>query len=341
VPIKASSARQIQSLLADLGAAETAVREAAIARLTVIGLRAVSQLIEVASVPDSSPAARAAAIRTLAAIGDPRSLDSILGAITSDDVLVACAAASAARGFVRGPCGARAVDQLTRAAMDTSRHEMVRVEALRALADLERSTVAPLLAALKNDSSDAVRAATKPGPAIDPAELLGRAADLGLPDDPDDLSGALVLAGAAMPLPPLLRLIERLREREQSEPAARRARWTRVRGRAHLALASRGSRLALYDLRESIESAGDGLPVEFVTAISSAGDTSCLEPITAAYSRAMSPDPSYGADRRLWRSQLSGAFRTIVKRERLTRRHAAIKKIGKRWGSALDQLWAD
>jgi hypothetical protein len=137
-----------------------------------------------------------------------------------------------------------------------------------------------------------------------------------------------------------LRLIERLREREQSEPAAHRARWTRVRGRAHLALASRGSRLALYDLRESVESACVPLPVEFVTAISSAGDASCLEPITAAYSRTMSPDPSNGPDRRLWRSQLSGAFRTIVKRERLTRRHAAIKKIGKRWGSALDQLWA-
>jgi hypothetical protein len=211
----------------------------------------------------------------------------------------------------------------------------VRIAALRALGDLERSTLAPLLAALQRDPSDALKAATRLSSAVDPSEVVTRASERGLPQDPDELGEAVSRAGETLALPLLLRLIERLREREAAEPEARRAEWTRVRGRVHVALAARGSRIALYDLRESLESvsaASAPLPVEFLAALSTAGDASCLEAVAAAYARA--------TRNAWWRDHLADAFKTIVKRERLTRRNAVVKKIEKRWGSALEDLWA-
>ena len=104
-----------------------------------------------------------------------------------------------------------------------------------------------------------------------------------------------------------------------------------MRGRAHVALANRGSRIALDHLRESIEAAASPLPVEFLAALSTAGDASCLEAIAAAYVRAtaaVSANPEQGG---WWRDHLAEAFSLIVRREGLTRRHAQVKKIEKRW----------
>jgi len=298
---------------------------------------------------DASANARVAALRTLEAIADPRALDRVLEAIDAGDATVASAAASAARVFLRGPRGNIAVDRLTTAVLDTARNEDVRIAALRALGDLERSTLAPLLAALQHDPSDAMKAATRLSSAVDPVEVVTRAADRGLPEDPEELGEAVARAGGDIALPLLLRVIERVREREASEPAARRAEWTRVRGRVHVALAARGSRIALYDLRESLESMSTSLmsaqsaplPVEFLSALSTAGDVSCLEAVVAAYARATPSAGSTGPKGdQWWRDHLADAFKTIVKRERLTRRHALVKKIEKRWGSALEELWA-
>ena len=60
-----------------------------------------------------------------------------------------------------------------------------------------------------------------------------------------------------------------------------------LRGAAHKALADRGSRLALYDLKESFESAREALPVDFLGAAAAIGDAACLESVAAAYARAM------------------------------------------------------
>ena len=131
-----------------------------------------------------------------------------------------------------------------------------------------------------------------------------------------------------------------MREREAAETGARRTEWTRVRGRAHVALAERGSRIALYDLRESIEAARSPLPVEFLAALTTAGDTSCLEAIASAYVGATSPTTPNGEQSDWWRDHLAEAFGVIVRREGLTRRHAQVKRIEKRWGAAIEQLWA-
>jgi HEAT repeat protein len=338
--IKPSSSGRIDALIEDLYAATAAARDAAMARLTIIGARAVERLLTLAG-STAAPSPRAAAFKTLEAIGDSRALDPALRALGDPDTGVAVAAAGVARLFVRGARGATAVDRLTATALDAGRPDAVRLAALRSLGDLDAATIAPLLQALAGDASAAIRedagaeAVRRRHAATNPAEMLARAADQGPADDPGALRHAVVLAGRKAALPLLLTIVERVRERESSEPIARRAEWTAVRAAAHLALAERGSRVALYDLRESLDSAVR-LPVEFVAALSLVGDAGCLEAIAGAYARAS------GAGRARddwWRQHLADAFGTIVKREKLTRRHAVMKKIAKRWPAVAKELW--
>ncbi|OFV93986.1 MAG: hypothetical protein A3G76_12865 [Acidobacteria bacterium RIFCSPLOWO2_12_FULL_65_11] len=338
--IKASSAAQIEALVGDLGSASAARREAAIARLTIIGARAVGRLGTLLD-SDAGSVARLAALRTLEAIGDPHALHPALGAIDRPEADVASAGISVARAFLRGPQSEIVVDRLTAIALDPARIERVRLSALQALADLKHSTIAPLLDALRNDPNDAVRraaarsAAAKRDETFDPAAVVRRAADEELPDDPTGLQRAVALAGERVGLSQLLRVIERIREREPSEEPGRRIEWTSARGAAHVALARRNSRIAVYDLRESIESASSPLPVEFLAALSTIGDTSCLEGLASAYAQSLRS----GRSRRdWWHQHLAAVFHSIVKRERVTRRHAIVKKMQKRWPEALAEL---
>jgi hypothetical protein len=120
-------------------------------------------------------------------------------------------------------------------------------------------------------------------------------------------------------------VIEIARTREDGAPAAAdRLEWRAVRGSVHLALAQRGSRVAVYDLRETLAGAAEALPAGFVEAAALVGDGSCLEPIAEALARCPAT-----LDRRdqQWRDDLLRAGRAIVERERLTRRHAVIRKI--------------
>ncbi len=322
--IKASSSQQIAALVADLSGDSIVKRETAIARLTVIGPRAVERVAALATSAASSDA-RVAALRTLEALDDPRALDPALEALDDRDAAVAAAAASVARTFVRGKRGAHAVDRLTAAALDVRRPEAARLASLRALLDLERATVAPILEALAGDPSDAVRAAAGENAADsnapEPADLLARAADEDLPESPDAVRRALAQAGGTAPPERLRRLIERVREREGGVSAEQRAAWTTARAAAHVALAVRHSRIALYDLRESLETAKAPLPVEFLKAVALVGDASCLEAIASAHA---------AAGDGWWRQHLTDAFYAIIDRERLTARSPALKKIRKK-----------
>jgi HEAT repeat protein len=329
--IKASSAAQIAGLLADLSSDSTVAREAAVARLTIIGPRAVDPLIAlVESRVDG--AARAAALRTLEAIGDPHARVAILRALDGSDPIVAAAAAMAARRYLRGPHGAAVLDRLTRAALDRSRDRTVRTAAIRAVTELPASTVSPLLTALRDDPEASVRelaGTTTHAPGRRKAnreEILAAAAGGNLPADPDVLRRAITSGTSAANLTDLLRVIEAVRDRETREPPERREGWRAARAAAHVCLARRGSRIALYDLRESLDSSDEGQPVEFLAALSAVGDASCLEAIAAAHARARD---------RWWTDHLVDTFRAIVARERLTRRHAVIKKIEKRWPGVL------
>ena len=329
--IKASSSEQIAALVADLSSGHAATRDAAIARLTVIGGRAVEPLATVVA-SAAPPATRIGALRALEAIADPHARGAILRAIDDGDPAVAATAAAAAGVYLRGPDGAEALDRLTDAALDRSRDGAVRAAAVRAVSTLGAATIAPLLKTLRDDPHAVVRemaqsVTVRPGMIRpEPATMFAAAARGELPDDPALLRHAIVTAGASAALPDLLRVIEAVREREGREPPDRRERWQTVRAAAHLGLAKRGSRIALYDLRESLESGDPRQPVEFLAALSAVGDAPCLDAIAAAHTRARDG---------WWREHLAGTFRAIVSREGLTRRHAAIRKIEKRWPEIL------
>jgi hypothetical protein len=335
--IKASSSKQIDALIADLGAASTVMRETAVARLTLLGGRATDRLIAAAQ-DGGSADGQAAAWRALEGIGDARALEPALAALAQPHLApaVGAAAAGIARLHLRGAHGARAVDRLASVLLDRARHETVRLAALRALQELDPATIAPITASLADDPSAAIRAETSitgpfaPNGEVDSATVLARAADGTLPDDPGALRQALSREGADLSLPRLLRIVEHVREREGAEPARMRDEWRLARAAAHVALAGRKSRLALYDLRESLDGAKTPLPVEFLAALSMIGDASCLESIIAARTRARDA---------WWRAHLADAFRTIVVREKLTRRHAVVKRIEKRSPEALRDVW--
>jgi hypothetical protein len=55
---------------------------------------------------------------------------------------------------------------------------------------------------------------------------------------------------------------------------------------------------------------------------------SCLEPLAAAWGAA---EPERIPDGGRWRYQLAAAFKAIVQREKITKRHAAMKRIAARW----------
>jgi hypothetical protein len=151
-----------------------------------------------------------------------------------------------------------------------------------------------------------------------------------VPDSPE--AAAAAVRGFAGTAPPgrLKEAIDQLRLREElAGEEDHRSGWRAARGAAHQGLALRGSRLAVYDLRESLERTSEPLPASFVSAVHAVGDESCLEAIAAAYSHATD-------DR--WRAQLREAFQAIVRRERVSRRKAVFRRIAARWPDAARDL---
>ena len=339
--IRASSSAEINRLLIDLASDRPTKREAAVARLAVIGSRAVARVRSLAEELTAPPEARAAAFRTLEAIADPQGLEPALRAVFDEEDAVAVAAIGVARRFLKTPRGVAVVDRLTAIATDKQRAVRRRLAALEALRTaLEPSTLEPLVSALRSDPMAEV-ANLMGGKRVRPASIeaavahVTEAAAGRLGMDAAVLRRALGRLPADFSLALLQRVVDRIRERESrdaSSPAVR-AEWTAARGAAHAALARHGSRLALYDLREALESADQLLPVEFLTALSAVGDASCLASIAAAYAR------TGGTPTDWWHRHLVDAFRAIVSREHITKRHATASKVKARWPNAFAALW--
>ena len=92
----------------------------------------------------------------------------------------------------------------------------------------------------------------------------------------------------------------------------------------HAALARRGSRVALYDLREAFDAAQEPLPLDFLTAVTTIGDASCLEPMARAWAAAAPTE-------KWWRDRLAEAATDIMHRTRLSGRSALMKRIRAKW----------
>jgi hypothetical protein len=266
-------------------------------------------------------------------------LDAALRVLDDQNASVAEAAIGVMRQFLGGAQGLSVVDRLTLVTIDRERPDSVRGAAFAALGELQSATLGPLVEALTDDPSPAIRALVRPrqepAQAAGPLAILQRAVAGVLPDDPAALRAALARMAGHLSLPDLATLVDVVRNRERRSSPAQQPAWMAVRASAHLTLAHRGSRLALYDLRETLEAASGPLPVEFIATLIDVGDATCLEATAAAYARAASNEGKGD----WWRRHLADAFRVIVAREKVTRRHTAIRKIEKRWPSAMQDLW--
>ena len=276
--IRTSSRSQLDSLIADLSSDREVTREAAIARLRVLGVRAAARLTAVA-LDDREPAtARQAALRALEGVEDARSIEAAARTVGDADERVALASVAVLRTVIRGRLGLRAVEQLSSAALASDRPRPVRLAAIQALRDLDAATVAPLVDALSHDADQIIRQAVQPPAArASRRDPLASALEGRLPADPSALGRAVAASTDNVSLPQLHSLLERIRERERSVDEAEQRAWITARGAVHTVLARRGSHLGVYDLRETLERAKEPLPVEFLAALTAVGDPSCLE----------------------------------------------------------------
>jgi hypothetical protein len=334
VAIRASASLEVRRLLGDLEGEDPVRRDAAVARLAVIGTRAVRQILEHLAAT-SVASARASLLMALESITDPRAVEPVLAALGSEDAAVRVAAIRAARGLLSLPQGTRVLDRLTALVLNPGRPGPERAVALDALGALPARTMRPLLDKLRDDPSRDVRDVVAQAglPVDDPVAELEEAADGWLARDPDAVVHLVSRAAADAPLSTLHRLIEKVRSKESEGRPARRRDWGAVRGALHIALARRASKVALYDLREAFERSTDPLPPDYLTAMGLVGDASCLEPLAVAFVQAHAME-----DADVWRRDVAAVFREIVKREGLTRRHGPIRRVRARFRNEVDEL---
>ena len=111
---------------------------------------------------------------------------------------------------------------------------------------------------------------------------------------------------------------------KQDQSPRRRQEWLTARAAAHAVLARRGSRVALYDLREAFDASAGPLPLDFLAAVTMVGDASCLEPMARAW--AASP-----VEEAWWRDRLADGAADIMHRTRLSGRSNVVKRIRGKW----------
>lgn len=323
--IKASASSEIRLLVEALSGADDVRRDAAAARLSVIGARAVEQLLA-AYARAQSPQVRATILLVLEPIGDPRSLEPARIALRKEDAEVAIAAAQVLRALLDAPepgVASGALDALVTLALDSKAPLAVRRAAYDTLRDLPEDVRAGVAGVLGPDADWETTDAAPESPKQAVKSAWTAALDGRLPEQVAVLREAVQSRAATAPLTSLQKLVDTLRARERVD-AAQAGDWGALRGSVHHALALRGSRVALYDLKESLSEARTPLPVSFLSAVHTVGDSSCLEPLAQAYAHAAEPEE-------WWRQQLASAFRAVMAREKLTRRSAAVKRALARW----------
>lgn len=327
--IKASGAAEIRALVQALSGVDDVRRESAVARLAVVGTRSVPHVLAAYRASEDRTA-RVAMLRALESIGDPRAADVARGALAEGGDL-AVAATGVLRELQDSPqadVASEALDALMSAALNADAERRVRIAAIEALQHLPEVR-AKLGEALAGDPDPGIRqrASGADGPPPEEEATWNDALDGHLPDDARVLREAVNVYGTRAALSALQKLVDRIRAREDALDEARRGEWRALRGSVHQILALRGSRVALYDLRETLQTSATELPPSFLAAVQLVGDLPCLEALAEAYDRADSNNAR-------WRGQLAAAFRVVAVRERVTRRHALMKRILARWPEA-------
>src|SRR5262245_21008534 len=154
--IKASAAPEIRALVATLGETDEVRRETAIARLAVIGSRAVERVLAAYAATENREA-RVAMLRVLESIGDRRGPPGARAALREGGD-VGVAAAGVLRALLDSPhahVAADALDGLVSAALDVSATRHVRQAAAEALGDAAPDVRTRVMTALARDAASA------------------------------------------------------------------------------------------------------------------------------------------------------------------------------------------
>jgi hypothetical protein len=327
VVIKRPAGSEAERLVADLVGGPQDRADAAAARLVVLGVRAVPHLVAALRAALPAPAAERV-VAVLAQAPPTKNTLATLDAIIDGGQLPG--ARVALQGWVAllpspdAGVAARALDRITAVSLDPARPAAVRETAIQALAALPGHESEPLLARLAEDPDASVAAAARRQTA---ARLGSTGGDVAT--DAESLRRfAATSADAA--LADLHRLVVSARDREAQAPLPdARAAWQAARAALHLALARRGSTVALYDLRELIAKATAPPPVAALAALTAIGDVTCVEAIADAFDRI---DDSWTRDR------LREAMAAIAGRAGPTRRHAAFTRLAARQHPLLEGL---
>jgi hypothetical protein len=295
-----SRANDVDRLIADLESSDPVRRDASVARLRVLGARALPRLATFIAATSATGHARAVALSALDGVDDPRVVDVALKALATDEVETIVAALGVLRSWVAQETGTRLLEAITTIAVERGRDVRVRVAAIDALSELPDELVRPI---------------REQGP---PPEAGGPSLE-----NPMAALGWVEAHGGNATLATLHEAIKAFRDSERRAETSRgREEWVKARAAAHRILAARGSRLAMYDARETFSAAQAPLPPGFLDAIRHVGDASCLEPLARAWSAS--------GDAR-WREQLADAARQIVVRSKLGSRNAVVKSVRASW----------
>src|SRR3954469_9203553 len=160
--IKPSASADVRQLIQALGAGDDVACEAAIARLAVIGARAIDHLLQ--EFPLAPGRARGGMLRAFEASADPRTLPAARTALQDSSAFVQTAAIGAIRALLAAskPEAAREpLDALVAVAVDRSRIAAVRIAAFDALAEVAPDARDAVQSALASDPDPDVRA--RPG----------------------------------------------------------------------------------------------------------------------------------------------------------------------------------
>ena len=358
LPIVPSRSARTQELLGRLASARAAERDSAIAGLALLGTRVLLPLD--AFLPAASPAARLAALEVLERIEDEAALPAILRLVRDADEGVALRAVEAAgeRPDQRsvevlaallsepGPAGRRqaaaralgrmqaggfveALEPLAERLLDEREEPGLRAAILDALLTLEPPlaprTLRPLLRRLASSSEPELsfRARSTAGEALED-RLAQELTSPGLSAEAAARTTAALARRGATAIPALQRALDRLGPlRPGADPPSLRA-----RAALHEALAALGSRVALFDLRESIAAHPRAAMPALLRAASRIGDAS----LAPALARAVAEDEAL-------LDACAGTLAAIVTRQRLRRTSAALKSVRPEHRAALDLLW--
>ena len=276
--------------------------EAAIARLAIIGRPALRQVAPAARRGRRDRTSRACCgCSSASAIpGRSRAIRPLLTHAEPDVAVAAVDAMGALLDARDTAVASAALDALTATLLDTTRDDVVRLRAFEAIANAgdRRRPTTPTCSSrcarsCARDASAAVRDAVDGAPEDDASRRptsssgdaqLEAAANGDLPADPEHApAGAARRMARRRRSRVLHRVIERVRAHEATVAADEAEAWRVVRAATHLALATRGSRLAVYDLRESLEALATQTPVGMLSALQQVGDASVLDAVADAW----------------------------------------------------------